>query len=133
MGIIGNIGGGGGVQSPASVVTGTGFYTVPAGFFAVAKVHCRDDQYFQVNGANVINQAIRSWSTIASSGNMKQDGGFSGRLATYSNAVPATGPDVYTNSTGYDTNTSTQSFNLPTGSTINAPNGALWLVELYPL
>ena len=123
--------GGGSVTAPTSILATTGSYTVPTGNFAIIKAHSTAGSNLLINGTTVLQTSNLSWSNMVSS-TSPQTGAFNGQRhmwATNVGSAPTLIGTTFSNSTGYDRPSATQSYTVPEGTVITG--NCFKLIEVY--
>jgi len=122
---------GGGMTAPTSILATTGSYTVPTGNFAIIKAHSTAGSNLLINGTTVLQTSNLSWSNMVSS-TSPQTGAFNGQRhmwATNVGSAPTLIGTTFSNSTGYDRPSATQSYTVPEGTVITG--NCFKLIEVY--
>lgn len=132
-------------EIPASVVNGSGSYTIPVGFYAIVSAQVQAGETFAIGGTTVLSSVDTTWSVIASENNLYRLPGAAQASPTSSLAAGALASAtagfigapagsaailVYRNETARTRTSSEGSYRLPAGTTIN---GGRYCVQLFTL
>jgi hypothetical protein len=122
---------GGGMAIPTSVIATTGAYTVLAGQYAIVKAAAIAGTNLSINGTTVLSSNNLSWSTI-NVNSSPQSGLASGYRAIINQPagnLPTSQANIYGNSTAYNRDSVSQSYTLPSGTSI--AGNCNKLIEIY--
>jgi len=121
--------GGGGMTAPTSVIATSGSYTVPVGNFAIIKAHSTAGSNLLINGTTVLQTSNLSWSTMRINSSPNTVSYFGQKMGVEPANNGTNLGATFSNSTGYDRPSATQSYTVPEGTVITG--NCFKLIEVY--
>lgn len=111
-----------------------GSYTIPAGYYGIARVQANSGGTITINGTTVLSSINDSWDAIKINNSPKtgtNSGGDSAMAVGNPGTALTGGSATFANSTATDQSSAEQTFKLPAGTVLANTGNSRGCIELY--